>query len=183
MKQDLLLKAILFFLSIIFLSSCKVSQLGLGTAYDTGSFGQRSSGEFIAERPGLFMEYRWQKMKEEGKTGFGIDANLHMNGYTDDYDGDLQSFQTVQGKYYYTLLQPEEKTYRLDVAGGFGLGTMKGYGWSFDPIALANVSLDFHLPKKELFYISTKFNYLRQLNQNRHGISLQLGVGVRLTKR
>ena len=167
-------------LIILFLSSCSSSMVGVGMSSDKGKVGTPSGNEVDKFGTGLFIEYRWQQMK--GRHGYGIDVNSHLNGYFElGTDGLMFSYNTLQGKYYYTLSQDENNFLRLDFAAGFGLGAVNT---DSDPVLISNLSFDFHFPKNRLLYLSTKYNFVSPIKNKewKGGTAFEIGLGVRFRK-
>jgi len=169
-----LTKVFLLFL-ILFLSSSCNSRIGLGTSYNKGDL-LLESKEGEKQGIGYFVEYKWQHMMD--RNGIGIDYNISYRGYLARYkeggDGFLQS---VQFKYYYTLIRPRFNPVRLDIAAGLGFGDFVFLSKTKATPFLANIGADIYFYKSQLIYITPKFGYIKNLHDPTLNLSVELSAG------
>ncbi len=122
---------------------------------------------------GVYAEYRWKKMIELDtwdrvftRNGLGVDYNFRIRGNTtNSHNVQNTFFQSIQGKYYYTLLNPTSSGITLDLGIGAGTGSFYFDEHLFTKTLpfVSSLSLDLYFPNNHMLVLSSKVNYF-----NRH---------------
>ncbi len=169
-------KIFIIALMVVFYSSCN-SRIGLGISGNKGDL--LLSSEDVEEKQGIgfFAEYKWQQMIN--RNGIGVDYTFNYRGYVSGYkEGGDAFIQSLQFKYYYTLLRPGYNPVRLDFSAGLGLGHFIFLSNTKATPFIANVGVDIYFLKSQFIFITPKFGYIKNLQDPTLNLSLELSAGV-----
>ncbi len=172
----------LLFLISLLISSCRTGFVtSAGLSYDQGTLA--TDDRDFEKGPGAFIDVGLKRMvaSEDRMTdivhGFGINYQMHINGYAFHLEGERHIYNLFQAKAYWEVEAMSSDYISTDLYAGLGFGKQRTRSDEENFLFAPTVGLDIHFFKKEFIFISPKVSYLRNFSLPGNQLSVELGMG------
>jgi len=154
--------------------------LSTGLSHDQGTL---TTDERKSDKgPGAFIDLGVKRItnSEDRRTdivhGFGVNYQLHINGYAFHQEGERFFYDLFQAKAYWELEKMSSDYITTYLYGGLGVGKRRNYDERTLLLA-PTIGMDINFFRKEFIFISPKASFIRDVSLLGNQWSFELGMG------